>query len=265
MIQKNDFEIKREFASFGGKCQYRCNHCYTFISDFNSCNKNTIADIIKKLDNRDFNFLYVSGYNENFILPSTGINLLEELYIHYKCHILFTTRNIFNEENINRLKKLNDMMLINGHRLYACVSISAYNSYKKLEPNERIPTPQKRIEFVKNLYRNKIKTFLTLRPICPNSYIPTSEYCTILEKVGNNCTGVISSGIVVNKEILKQLVDFPKSYSYQKKPIMKCLEQNNLFVEYVNVDNELQTIRKKCKECGVHFYSESIPAIKDNF
>ncbi len=265
MDQKDDFEIIREFASFGGACQYKCNHCYTFINDFITRNENTITDIIKKLDGRYFNFIYVSGYNENFIVPSKGIHLLEELYNRYKCHILFTTRNIFDEENIKRITELNNMMTANEHRLFACVSISAYNSYKKLEPNRMIPAPEKRIEFIKKLHINNLKTFLTIRPICPNSYIPTTEYCRIIEQVGNNCRGVISSGIVVNKEILKRLVGFTNNYTYQKKPIMKCLEQKNLYVEYVNVDDELQTIQKKCEEYGIHFYSESITAVKDNF
>lgn len=256
--------IHRSFASFGGKCKYKCNHCYTFIDSFNTHHNNSISNIIRDLENEKFNTIYISGYNENFIVPEKGIELIEKLYQHFKCNILFTTRNVFNLNHMHRISEINRKMLKERRRLFACVSISAYDSYKKLEPNCIIPSPQERIRFVKELYKNQITTFLTLRPICPNSYIPTIEYLKILEKVDRKCDGVISSGIVVNDQILKKLTGFPSDFKSTTDLIMPCLHQDGLFVEYVNVEEELINIKKKCEEIGVPFYKCSIEAISEH-
>lgn len=163
--------------------------------------RNSIFEIVKSLEKEEFNIIYISGYNENFIIPQMGVDLIEKLYDRFKCHILFTTRNTFDSDSMKRIQNLNNIMHKDKKKLFACVSISAYDSYKKLEPNDLISTPKQRIKFIKNLYSSNISTFLTLRPVCPNSYIPTKEYIDILGEVGSNCTGVISSGIMVNNEI----------------------------------------------------------------
>ncbi len=256
--------IHRAFASFGGKCKYRCNHCYTFIDKFNTYHTNSISGIISDLEIEEFNTIYISGYNENFIDPERGISLIEQLYQRFKCNILFTTRNVFDKSNIQRVSEINKKMAEEKRKLFACVSISAYDSYKKLEPNNIIPSPQERICFVKSLYQNQITTFLTLRPICPNIFIPTTEYIRILEQVGKECDGVISSGIVVNDEILNKLNGFPDDFQFTNSLIMPCLHQDNLFVKYVNVEKELATIKEKCKRVDVPFYSGSIEAIAEH-
>lgn len=258
----HNFCIKREFASFGGKCPFKCNHCYTFINNFSTYKANSIPNIINELVSKDFNIIYISGFNENFVSPQIGIKLIEELYNHFKCHILFTTRNTFDNDCLKKITEINKMMLKDGKRLFACVSISAYNSYKKLEPCNVIPTPNQRIEFIKKMFGNKIITFLTIRPVCPKEFIPTNEYIDIIKDIGQMCSGIISSGIVLNKDIINKLDGFPKNYSYVEKPIMSCLKQDNLLVKYVNVEEELNSIQLKCKQSQIPFFSGSIEAIQ---
>lgn len=264
MFDESSFKIKRAFASFGGKCQYKCNHCYTFIDKFSTLKNNSIPEIINELETKDFNIIYISGYNENFYIPEMGIKLIERLYEHFKCHILFTTRNVFDNENMKKIQTINNNMRKDKRMLFACVSISAYDSYKKLEPNVIIPTPNQRIEFVKKLYKIGVSTFLTLRPICPNDFIPTNEYINILREVEKNCTGVISSGIIVNDEILKKLKGFPVVFRSNEKPIMPCLHQDNLYVKYTDVEIELRTIKDYCAQHSIPFYSGSIEAIQNS-
>lgn len=261
---ESSFKIKRVFASFGGKCRYKCNHCYTFINDFTVLKHNSIFDITENLEKKDFNIIYISGYNENFIVPQAGVELIEKLYDRFRCHILFTTRNTFDSNSIKRIVDLNNIMYNDRKKLFACISISAYESYKKLEPSVLIPTPKQRIEFIKKLYEYNVSTFLTLRPVCPDSFIPTKEYIYILDEMAGNCTGVISSGIVVNSEILKQLNGFPIEFDFEEKPIMPCLHQDNLVVKYVEVERELEIIKDYCMKKKIPFYSGSIDAIKSS-
>ena len=255
-------DIKRVFASFGGKCPFNCLHCYTFSKDFKMISFNDIDAIVKSIKHDDFNIVYVSGFIENFIIPQKGIDLLLEIYRNYRCDILFTTRNVFEEESIARLSLLNKEMNREGHKLYGCVSISAYESYKRLETAPLIPSPQKRIGFIKQLFNENIITFLTLRPVFPSYFIPTEEYIRLIKECEKQYHAIISSGIVVNKTILERLKKFDYSYNKQNEvSIMKCLNQDQVKVNYVNVNKELKMISDYCTNNSIKLFSGSIEAI----
>lgn len=253
-------DTNRVLISFGGKCPFKCLHCYTFSSNFRETkNLFSIEDIVNDLKGRSpFEIIYVSGYNENFINPDKGIELVEALFAEYKCHILFTTRNIFNDKQIAKISRINTMMNSAGKNLFACVSISAYDSYKKIEISDKIPTPIERIEFLKKLYRENIITFLTLRPVFPNSFIPTTEYINILEKSYESCSAVITSGIYIDEDIINRIETFPKGYK-SKKMAWSCFEY--MRINKVDVSEELSNINTFCNERGVLVFPESITAI----
>jgi len=147
-----------------------------------------------------------------------------------------------------------------GNRIYFCISVPALQSYKRLEPNSLIPSPQQRIEFLKRLYSVGICTILTIRPLCPNSFIPVSECTEIIKQIQGQCSAVISSGIVVDDYILKRLPEFPKNAEYVEKGIMSCLE-NDIKVKYINVDKELKEIENSCKKYNIPYFNNSLPAI----
>lgn len=250
----------RAFASFSGICPYRCNHCYTFIDEFVSKGKDNIESIIDSLKGKDFEIVYVSGYRENFIKPSEGILLLERLYKEFGCDILLTTRAVFEQEFINRISTLNSEMKKNGNNLFLCISIPAYESYELLEPSKLIPSPEMRMDFLKKIHIEGIYTILTIRPLCPDSFIPTAETLKIINNVKSHCSAVISSGIVVNDYILDKLESFPTNFSYTESNIMNCLD-NKIPVKYVDVEHELDTIEKHCKDLNIPFFKNSLPAI----
>jgi DNA repair photolyase len=143
-------------------------------------------------------------------------------------------------------------------KLFACVSVSAYDSYKTIEIDDKIPTPIERIEFLTKLHKEKIITFLTLRPIFPNTFIPVTEYINILEKSYKSCSAVITSGIYIDKDIIDRLKTFPKDYRYEKMT-WSCF--NDMIITNVDVSRELSAIKTFCKEKGVLVFEESIPAI----
>lgn len=141
-------EKSRAFASFSGICSYRCLHCYTFSDDFTNRGKECTEHIISDLKKQDFNIVYISGYKENFLNPMEGLSMIETIYETFHCDLLLTTRTVWDTNYIKRLSLLNQKMRFNGNKLYFCISIPAYKSYKLLEPNPMIPTPKQRIEFL---------------------------------------------------------------------------------------------------------------------
>lgn len=253
-------EDNRAFASFSGICPYKCLHCYTFSEDFVSRGRDSVKNIIQDLSQKKFNIVYISGYKENFIDTAEGLNLIETIYNSFGCDILLTTRTVFDMDSTKRLIALNNKMHSTGNSLYFCESIPAYQSYKLLEPSNTIPSPEERIQFIKELYSNGISTIPTIRPLCPNEFIPISESLKIIEEINGCCSAIISSGIVVDEFILKRLKTFPTNFSYIKKNIMNCLN-NKLEVKYVDVHKELNIISDLCNRYGIPFFQNSLPAI----
>lgn len=250
----------RAFASFSGICPYGCLHCYTFSDDFINRGKATTEDIINDLKNKEFNIVYISGFRENFTNPLLGIALIEAIYSHFHCDILLTTRAVFDASETQRLFEINNRMRQDNKRLYFCESIPAYQSYQLLEPNPNIPSPQRRLEFIKQLYIGGISTILTIRPLCPDKFIPISESVRIINEIKGYCSAIISSGIVVNDIILKRLHSFPTYFNFTEKKIMSCLN-NDITVKYVDVSAELQVIENLCSYHNIPFFHNSLPAI----
>ena len=253
---------KRQFVSFAGKCPYKCNHCYTFCMGYNSLDSgNSIKEIVQGLQKEIFDIVYVSGHKENFVNPDEGIELCEQIFEKYCSDIMITTRNIFNQDQLTKIDILNKKMKEKNRDLFFCASIPALQSYKKLEPGLIIPSPIQRIENLKRIFNLGVYTVLTLRPLCPDSYIPIKEIIDIIEKCKQHTSVVLSSGIVMDDEILHKLVGFPKDFISQEKPLMPCLK-NNLSMHYVDVDKELIEIKEKCKEYELPFFEHSLPAIE---
>lgn len=257
-------KYSRHFISFSGKCPFRCNHCYTFCGGYGSEDIGTsVAEIIDslRLKNKEFDVVYVSGHKENFINPDEGLSLCEEIFRNFSCDILVTTRCVFDSGQLERLSLLNQKMKEKGKDLFFCASIPALESYKKLEPNPIIPSPWERIINFQKVSEEGIHTILTLRPLCPNEYIPVEESTRIIDLCKDHSTVALSSGIVVNDEIKNKLLGFPEDYKSVPGPLMPCLK-NNLSMHYVDVSKELAVIREKCDSCGIPFFTHSLPALE---
>lgn len=254
-------EEKRQFVSFGGQCAFNCNHCYTFSEGYNLANPVTVEDLIGTLKDKKFEIVYISGHRENFIDPDEGLLLCETIFNKYNVDLLVTTRNVFNSSQLLRLEKLYKLMKNKNKDLFFCSSIPATSSYKKLEPCSLIPTPYERMNFLKEVFNLGIFTFLTIRPLCPNEFIPVKEALEIVDKCQSFSSAVISSGIVVNASILKRLKTFPAYNSNGEEKLMECLK-NNIPVEYVKVENELSMIRNQCKKYGKKLFEHSCSAIE---
>jgi len=251
----------RQLVSFEGACPFSCLHCYTFCEGYENSTGSTIPDIIDTLKGKDFNVVYVSGHKENFIDPDLGLRLCEEIFREFYVDILITTRNVFRDEHLQKLDKLQKEMRAKNNHIYFCVSVPAYDSHKKLEPNRAIPIPSDRIAFLKKVYQLGINTILTIRPLCPSEFIPDEEALKIIEECKCFSSAVLVSGIVVNEQILHNLGDFPKNYSLLKEGVLMDCLGNDLLMRYVDVSKELKKISDFCNSKGVPFFEKSLDAI----
>jgi DNA repair photolyase len=256
-----DLEKERVFVSFGGKCPYRCRHCYTFCDNYQYDPISTVNDLVKSLKEKEFSLVYISGHKENFVNPDDGLELCEEIFSSYYTDILLTTRNVFDNKQLKRLCNLNERMKLLNKDLFVCVSIPALQSYKKIESSSLVPSPDKRIDFIKRLYENDIYTILTIRPLFPDAFISVNEPLEILHKCKNYVSAVISSGIVVDDTILENLKTFPKDIRYIEGKLMQCLGQN-INVRYVNVEQEYKKINEFCQLNNIYLSDHSIPVIQ---
>lgn len=260
MMLKN-LEEERVFASFGGACPYRCRHCYTFCDNYQHDPDLSIKDIIHNLEEQEFSLVYISGHKENFVDPDEGLDLCEEIYAHFSPDILITTRNVFDERQLNRLSELNKKMRFANKDLYVCISIPALQSYKKIESNALIPSPNERINFIKRLFEKEIYTILTIRPLFPDVFIPIKEPLEILDRCKDYVSAVISSGVVVDDTIIKNLKTFPSGVNYKEGKLMECLGQD-INMRYVNVEQEYIQIEQLCKKHNIYLDDHSIPVIQ---
>jgi len=260
MIENLDFERRRKVVSLGGKCPFNCLHCYTYCNEYKNDTSDDIEKVVESLKNESFDIIYISGHRENFIDPDIGISLCERLFEEYQTDILITTRNIFNEDQRARMLELSEKMKKRNSFIYFCISIPSLDSYKKIETNPIIPSPSERINFLKQINEMGIVTLLTIRPLFPNEFIPTGECLNIISLCSQYTQAVISSGVVIDEKIKKRLMTFPEDYRYEPGLLMSCLN-NPIDVEYVNVDNEINEIRKHCEKMGIPFFTNSMPAI----
>lgn len=254
-------ENRRQFVSFGEACAFKCNHCYTFSDGYKIDKFKSIQDIVESIKGKSFDIIYVSGHRENFVDPDDGLSLCEQLFDEYNVDMLITTRNVFNEKQLLRLKDLYGRMKAKDKDLFFCSSIPATDSYKKLEPSSLIPSPVERMDFLKQVFLLGIYTILTIRPLCPDGFIPIKEPLEIIDLCHSFSTVVLSSGVVVDKHILEKLKCFPKFECNGEESLMQCLE-NNISVKYVDVGFELEAVRNKCEEYEKKLFYNSGPAIE---
>ena len=254
----NGKEYKREFVSFGGPCPFGCKHCYTFIPGYKKDKEKSIELLLRPLNGiQKIDIVYVSGHKENFINPDDGIDLCEQIFSTAQCDILFTTRNCFSNSHIFRLSTLNEKMKQAGHDLFACVSIPALQSYTKIENPSIVPSPDDRMLTLKQLYNAGIFTMLTVRPLFHNRFIPIEEPLEIIDSCSDFSSVVLTSGLVTNSYISNAL-NYPADQKMkERKEIMKCLNQQDILVEYCDVSEEILAIKDFCSRKGLPLFCEA--------
>jgi len=250
---------KRVLISFDDLCPYQCKHCYTLDIKRKSDNR-TISEIVDSIASKEFDVVYVSQRRDNFVIPDEGLELCEEIFKRYKCNIFIITRNIFNKPCIERLLKLKNKMQENDKEIIVAVSVLATHSYTKSENPHIVPSPYERLEFLKELSNNGIKTVVIIRPVFPRHIIPIDELYEIVDICKTFDTCVVSSGLAVNDNIIWRLGLTSEDMCY--------LENTNYLegamegeLRFLNVEKELDDLKLYCDKQKVPFFEHTMQSI----
>ena len=161
-------------------CTYSCPFCYV-NADFLSYATMTVDDIVKWVKDHEsqFDIIYVSGDTDSFAPPRTnkGLELLERL-TEFGVDILFTTRYVFNQEELDELVNIRTVLAKSGKFLIGCVSV-AQLAHPHLEPKP-IAAPEFRLEQLTAFKKRGIVSVLAMRPFLP--VVPSNEYEQIVKK-----------------------------------------------------------------------------------
>ena len=268
-INNNEFFIdnNRAMISLGPLteykyCPYSCAFCYV-KSGFNKYPNFNIDEIISylKTNRKKYNIIYISGDTDSFAPPRTSkaIELLEKISKSIDVDITFTTRTVFKNEDIKKLKNINDYMKMKNYKLIASISISRLNSSEFIEPKP-IPKPEERIELIKRLKENGIYTMLAVRPFLP--IIDSKEYIEIIKRCKNYVDAVLGEIWYADEELINDVcksIDIDKIPFVDKimdfdtnKKVWKCFEAQNIVKE----------VDKYCNQNNIKFYMRSYPAIE---
>lgn len=192
-------------------CPYSCAFCYVQDGFITYCKKD-IDEIIKYLiiHREEYEIIYISGDTDSFAPPrkALGIKLLEEISCKIDCDLLFTTRTVFSNKDLEKIQKVVNNLRSKNKKLYACISISRFSdSLEYIEPKP-IPTPIERIDTLKKLNIVGAVTVLALRPFLP--VVPIDDYFSILKEAESFINIVLGETFYFtsNGGIVKRL--FPK-------------------------------------------------------
>lgn len=159
-------------------CIYRCPFCYV-NAGFASYASLNVQEIKNWLEHHRgaFDVIYISGDTDSFAHPRTdaGLALLREL-LEFNVDLLFTTKAVFNVQQLNILSDISKSLAKREKLLFGCTSVAQLN-FPHLEPHP-IEPPLRRIEQLKIFKSLGIVSVLAMRPFLP--IVPISEYLEIL-------------------------------------------------------------------------------------
>lgn len=243
-------------------CPYSCAFCYV-KSGFMKYRKLEIKDIIEflKKNKEKYNIVYISGDTDSFAPPRTekAIELLEEISKNIDTDITFTTRTIFSEENLKKLKYINEYMKNKNCKLIASISISRLYSASYIEPYP-IPSPEERIEMLKRLKENGLHTILATRPFLP--IITSDEYIEIIKKSQNYVDAVIGEIWYADEKLVN---DVCKDFDIKKESFVDKtmdFDDNDKTWKCYEAKETIEKVTQFCKQNQIPFFMRSYPAIE---
>lgn len=249
-------------------CSFSCAFCYV-QDEFVSYANLEIDEIVSFLKvNRDkYSIIYVSGDTDSFAPPRTnqGLMLLYKIVMEIDCDLLFTTRTTFNEQQYEILDSVFKEQKRKNRKIYACVSITRYSKdLEYIEPYP-IPTPDRRIDTIRELKELGAVTVLAIRPFLP--IVPITDYLKIIDKAKEYTDIVLGESFyfVRNGNVQKRI--FPDGISKEiEANILQSqkmsFDDNNAEWEIWNSVSYQNIIKNKCEENNLIFAMHSDDGIK---
>lgn len=250
--------------SKSGYCPYQCRFCYV-QGPFPKYASATVEEITTWLtDRRDqYDIIYISGDTDSFAHPRTneGLNLLQALE-SLKVDVLFTTRHVFSEAQLERLGDITCQYRAKGLLLIGCISISQLH-HPQLEPPP-IQSPHLRAQLLREMQKLGIVTALTIRPFIPT--IPASEYSEIALLAGDFADVVLGGDLYLdsNGSVEKGIRTAAETLDLDASPSqVHALDfslNDNDWITLTHPEAEVR-VRAACEKLGKPFFMRSAGAI----
>ncbi len=250
-------------------CPYKCAFCY--VQDgFEKYDKLDDEQILKflKVNKEKYNIIYVSGDTDSFAPPRTmrAIGLLDKISKELSCDLLFTTRTTFSSEEIMLIKKVVKTQAEKGKNLFASISITRYSDESSYIEPSPIPSPDERIETIKNLKRIGATTVLAMRPFLP--VVNIQDYLTILEKSKGFVDIALGEPFYfaddgkVSRRVFGD-VDYHAFENEIVENVQMAFDKNSSIWKLWTGENYEKVVSQRCKELGIIFSMHSSDAINE--
>lgn len=172
-------------------CPLDCKYC--FVDDMNSNQEKGVAylteeqlKIIGDLP-EEIKLIMLGCDTEFFQHKEESLKILERI-AQYKKDISVITKLPLSKDFVSKLKNIDLKLKENGNMMTFSVSLTSLDSAKFWEPH--VPSPDKRIETLKNVYNSDIKTMVAIRPLLPA--VPIEEIEELINKTKDYSVGYYS-------------------------------------------------------------------------
>lgn len=192
---------KRLLGTAGKKgCKFACVYCFTHDPDFKRC---------PVLDSKRPSSLIAESKGVEIVQPACDTELfLMEDWKEYLDKLVsagrvvsFATKAIVPDEDVQFLKRINELLMSRGSALHICVTIVRLFDWQDLEPNA--PSPSDRIRFLRRLWEAGIGTCVAVRPMIP--FVQDGELEELVSKTYRFCYGYMSGPLYLTRGLREYL------------------------------------------------------------
>ena len=255
-------EKDRVLVPIGEPCPFGCKYCYTRRGEVGPA-RVKVEEILQCLHvfatEHEFATIQLGYDSDPFVHPERGITLLQRLAEMEK-NIGFSTKALIAGQTLEMLADIRCKMATSGNTLSAIVSLSCWDSANLVEPHA--PTPDERMETVKNLKSIDIPIFIAVRPILP--HVDDAEYEQLVHKgLVAGCEGFILGPLYADDK--GQFVKFIPPEVLRNVPKCKVVvswsAHSPLWTRYEDRPR-LQKIILMVKQKGGRVFTSSADAVK---
>lgn len=245
-------------------CALQCRYCYIydmgFKAAFTSYPLSGLQLAYTLLNNPYFiptvhgTYLAIGSISEPFH-PAVKDKTFE--YIESFYNLLGNPTQFSTKYYISRIEAEN-LSEISGKKISPLVTIVTLEKSRELEPYA--PSPDKRLESVKNLREAGLKPFIFIRPIIPG--VTDLEYKTIIDKAREyGAVGVVAGTLRVTRRILRGLRELNIDVKEVEKRLEVPVEKMREGVQYEIYTGDIKReIQKYAVKNGLMFFPSSCMA-----
>lgn len=245
-------------------CTYSCAFCYVqdgFWKYKSMCVKDICSFLV---ENREkYEIIYISGDTDSFAPPRTnqGLELLSCICDNIDKDVLFTTRTVFSDDDMDMIIHAKQQLENKGKDLFACISITSPIEERSIEPMP-IKTIEERIEQLALFKKSGIYSILAMRPFLPIYTI--EQYRELVLKVNGKVDCILGERWYFHQDdIIFNRVMQGRKIEKGNVDLTKMDFDDNLSDWNLWYDKELEKdIQELCGQLTIPFYMRSSPAVK---